>query len=203
MDWPTYKWLWLWMADWRTDITTDCWLIDSLSERLTGNTPADVLRASTSRAPSLRFWLRLERRAGAGGLHEEPKERLRGRLQLTDWLTDWLIERWTKGRLANLLNDIYTAGWRSECSLLNEVQQADWLTDFTKYHRLDWLGSFSLVALTAATAEKIITFKKNSRVFQWLCRVFFPIRRKCQMKANFPAIDFLAIGRTIRTRTQI
>ena len=55
----------------------DCWLIDSLSEWLTGNTPADVLRASTSRAP----WLRLE---GGGGLHEEPKERLRGRLQLTD-----------------------------------------------------------------------------------------------------------------------
>ena len=70
---------------------------------------------------------------GGGGLHEEPKERLRGRLQLTDWL----IERWTKGRLANLLNDVYTAGLRTECSLLNEVQQADWLTDFTKYHRLD------------------------------------------------------------------
>ena len=188
MDWPTHKWLWLWTSDWRTDLTTDCWLIDSLSERLTGNTPAEVLRASTSRAPSLRFWLRLERRAGL--LHEEPKER-----SAWEATADWLIERWTKGRLANLLNGVYTAGWRTECSLLNEVQQADWLTDFTKYHRLDWLGSFSLVALTTATAEKIVTFKRNPCVFQWRCRVF-PIRWKCQMNANFPSVDFLKIGRT-------
>ena len=170
MDWPTHKWLLLWTSDWRTDLTTDCWLIDSLSERLTGNTPADVLRASTSRAPSLRFWLRLERRAwGGGGAAWGAK-----RTSAWEATADWLIERCTKGRLANLLNDVYTAGWRTECSLLNEVQEADcdWLTDFTKYHRLDWLGSFSLVALTTATAEKIVTFKRNSCVFQWRCCVF-------------------------------
>ena len=193
MDWPTHKWLWLWTSDWRTDLTTDCWLIDSLSERLTGNTPAEVLRASTSRAPSLRFWLRLERRAwGGGGAAWGAKRTSAG-----EATADWLLERWTKGRLANLLNDVYTAGWRTECSLLNEVQQADcdWLTDFTKYHRLDWLGSFSLVALTTATAEKIVTSKRNSCVFQWRCRVF-PIRWKCQMNANFPSVDFLRIGRT-------
>ena len=196
MGWPTNKWLWLWTSDWRTYLTTDCWLIDSLSERLTGNTPADVLRASTSCAPWLRFCLRLERRAG--GAAAWGAKRTSAWEATADWLTDWLIERWTKGRLANLLNDVYTAGWRTECSLLNEVQQADWLTDFTKYHRLDWLGSFSLVALTTATAERIVTFKRNSCVFQWRCRVF-PIRWKCQMNANFPSVDFLRIGRTIRT----
>ena len=195
MDWPTHKWLWLWTSDWRTDLTTDCWLIDSLSERLTGNTPADVLRASTSHVTRSFVAVLVavrEKGVGGGGAAWGAK-----RTSAWEATADWLIERWTKGRLANLLNDVYTSGWRTECSLLNEVQQADcdWLTDFTKYHRLDWLGSFSLVALTTATAEKIVTFKRNSCVFQWRCRVF-PIRWKCQMNANFPSVDFLRIGRT-------
>ena len=131
MDWPTYKWLWLWMADWRTDITTDCWLIDSLSERLTGNTPADVVRASTSRAP----WLGLEGRGGAAW----GAKRTSAWKATADWLTDrtmvlkadWLTY-WTTYILQAPLAD-----WM----LIAERSTASWLANWfykVPQARLTW-----------------------------------------------------------------